>query len=446
VPPKRILWTNKSVLEFAGNADPILLIEAKARDLVLKARDAGWSGPPYNPRVIADLLNIPVEANGDVIDARTIATSKGIKIEFNPSLPRERVRFSVAHEIAHTLFPDVAKQPRHRGGTGATSDEWQLEMLCNLAAAEFVMPLGSLSPSKNLPKIEQLMANRREFDVSAEAFLMRVVKTTAEPALMFCASPIEREGHRPKYRIDYCVGSKSVPVATGAGAVIPDDSVIYGCTAIGQTDRAIESWIAGKPLAVECAGIPGFPGNRYPRIAGIVRFGSPDEQDAFKMVHGNVLMPVGSGPKVICQLVNDQAKLWGGGVARASAKKYPAAQQQFSKWIAQIPKKERLGRVHFSDVEGNITIASLVAQEGFGASATPRIRYAPLGQALSAVAEFAVNHNSSVHMPRIGAGQSGGAWNTVEEIIRETLIAKGVPVTVYDLPPRRQPETAELLI
>jgi hypothetical protein len=38
------------------------------------------------------------------------------------------------------------------------------------------------------------MSDRRRFDVSAEAFLMRVVKTTAEPALMFCASPVEREG------------------------------------------------------------------------------------------------------------------------------------------------------------------------------------------------------------------------------------------------------------
>jgi len=148
VPPKRILWTNKSVLKFAGEADPVLLIEAKARQLVLRARDAGWSGPPYNPLAIADLLKIPVEANSEVVDARTIAVGDGIRIEFNPTRPRERVRFSIAHEIAHTLFSDVGEQTRHRGGSGAASDEWQLEMLCNLAAAEFVMPLGSLPASE----------------------------------------------------------------------------------------------------------------------------------------------------------------------------------------------------------------------------------------------------------------------------------------------------------
>jgi O-acetyl-ADP-ribose deacetylase (regulator of RNase III) len=185
----------------------------------------------------------------------------------------------------------------------------------------------------------------------------------------------------------------------------------------------------------------------FPRIAGVVRFqGADAEQDGLDVVHGNVLLPSGTGPKIICQLVNDQARVWGGGVARTSAQTYPAAQQQFSNWIVQIPKRERLGRVHFAAVNGDLTIASLVAQEGFGVASSPRIRYAPLETALSAVAQFAFDHNASVHTPRIGAGQSGGAWDTVEEIIRDTLIAKGVRVTVYDLPPERQATGAELLI
>jgi O-acetyl-ADP-ribose deacetylase (regulator of RNase III) len=448
VPPKPIFWTNKSVLKFAGDADPVALVEAKARELVLRARDAGWSGPPCNPLALADILKIRVEANADVADACTIAVSGGgIRIEFNPTRPRERVRFSIAHEIAHTLFPDVAEQTRHRGGTNAAPDEWQLEMLCNLAAAEFVMPVGSLPPNDRLPKIEQLMSDRRKFDVSAEAFLMRVVKTTAEPALMFCSSPVERENLRPHYRIDYSVCSKSAPTVIGPGAPIPSDSVIYGCTAIGQTDHATESWIAERPLSIECVGIPGFPGASLPRIAGIVHFQLQDaEQDTLHVVQGNVLAPGGSGPKVICQLVNDQAKVWGGGVARASAKKYPIAQQQFSQWIAQIPKVERLGRVHFASAGRDLTIASLVAQAGFGPSSSPRIRYAPLEQAFSAVAEFAIDHNASVHTPRIGVGQSGGDWATVEEIIRDTLTAKGVRVTIYDLPPGRLAAGTELLM
>jgi len=194
-------WTNRSVVRFAaGEDDPVGLIERKARELVLRARDAGWEGPPFNPLAIAKLLNIPAEANGDVIDARTISNEKGLRIQFNPTQPRERLRFSIAHEIAHTLFPDVGDPPRHRGGNRDHPDDWQLEMLCNLAAAEFVMPMGSLPPRDRLLRIEELIKECRRFDVSIEAFLIRVTKVTNEPVIMFCASPMTGPHGRTTYR------------------------------------------------------------------------------------------------------------------------------------------------------------------------------------------------------------------------------------------------------
>src|ERR1700751_5347005 len=77
-------WTNRSVIRFAaGEGDPVGLVERKAQELVLRARDAGWEGPPFNPLAIAKLLNIPAEANADVIDARTISNEKGLRIQFN---------------------------------------------------------------------------------------------------------------------------------------------------------------------------------------------------------------------------------------------------------------------------------------------------------------------------------------------------------------------------
>ena len=388
---------------------------------------------------------IPVEASGDVVDARTVTTDLGVRIEFNPTRPRERVRFSIAHEIAHTLFPDVGEETRHRGGAAKAADNWQLEMLCNLAAAEFVMPAGSLPPTDLLPKIEELMTERRRFDVSTEAFLIRIVKATMEPVEMFCASPAENSDDKPSYRLDYSVNSKSAPAILAARMAIPADSIVYSCTAIGQTNRACERWATGSNLPIECVGIPGFVGATYPRVGGIIRFRAQDaDAVAIKVVHGDVLKPLGIGPKVICQLVNDQARNWGGGVARSTAQKYPIAQQQFSHWIVGVPKRNRLGQVHFADVGNNTYIASLVAQEGFGASITPRIRYVPLERCFRVVAEFAVTHGSAVHMPKIGAGQSGGSWEAVEEIVQDALIAKGVRATVYDPPPRRQNTGVEL--
>jgi hypothetical protein len=50
------------------------------------------------------------------------------------------------------------------------------------------------------------------------------------------------------------------------------------------------------------------------------------------------------------------------------------------------------------------------------------------------VAAFARQQGASVHMPRIGAGLAGGKWDVISQIVEDELTAKGIPVTVYDLP------------
>ena len=276
---------------------------------------------------------------------------------------------------------------------------------------------------------------------------MRVVKTTSEPSLMFCASPVDGSQEKPTYRVDYTVGSKSAPAVISSGTPVSATSIVYSCRAIGQTNHAHEAWDSAGRVSVECVGIPGFVGTLYPRVAGIIRFRIKDAgTDPLSLRHGDVLSPVGSRPKVICQLVNDQARVWGGGVAHSAAAKFPGAQHAYAQWLMAIPKRERLGRVHIVDVGNSTSLASLVAQEGYGPSATPRIRYAPLERCFTSVAKFALDHNADIHMPRIGVGASGGTWNMVEEIVRDAVIARGVNVTVYDLPPKRQQIGTGLLI
>ncbi len=435
-------WTNKSVLALAGGEDPIVAIERKARDLVLHARDQGWNGPPFNPIFIADLLKIPITANASVADACIVATDGKLQIQFNPTQVRERVRFSIAHEIAHSLFADVADEVRNRGGKKEVKDDWQLEVLCNLAASEFVMPIGSISAREKLVSLEELMVERRKFDVSAEAFLIRVTKISNEPVMMFCASASldsEASGEN-SYRVDYSVTSASAPHMAISGFRVPQDSVVYSCAAIGFTNRGTERWFNDKKVTIECVGIPGYPGSNSPRVAGLIRFSKGEMTTAkVNFVHGDVLKAQGSETRVICQLVNDQARHWGGGVARSAAKAFPEAQREFSNWISSVPKNKRLGDVHFAQTNEKLFIASLVSQEGFGPSPTPRIRYAALEKCLAKISSFASSKSASVHMPRLGSGESGGSWDTVQEMVQDTLIADGIPVTVYDLPPKRLP-------
>lgn len=432
-----IRWSNASVKAFAKDVDPLVAMEDAARALVLKAREKGWQGPPFNPLRIAEMLEVQVEANSSVADARLVATDNGPKIEFNPQQPRERVRFSIAHEIAHLLFPDWSEQIRNRGGD-KTPDDWQLEMLCNLAASEFVLPIGSLSSASDIPPIEDLMRQRREYDVSAEAFLIRLAKISSQPIGIFVSSPLVSEDGTRHYKIDYFVSSPTAPKIRLSGLEIPNESIVQRCTAIGHTDCAVESWVVAAATQIECVGLTAYPGGVFPRVAGLVRFDEARENHLpIRLLHGNVLEPRADGKKIICQLVNDKAVKWGGGVANKIARRFPHAEEAYSKQVVQIPQRNRLGRAIFSEASEDVTIASLIGQEGFGPSLFPRIRYAALSDCLEQVAEYAASTGASIHMPKIGTGSAGGDWSTINELIDDVMVRAGLSVTVYDVPPKR---------
>ena len=435
-----IEWTNASVKTFAKNDDPLIAIEEAARALVLKARENGWEGPPFNPLHIAEMLEVQVqiEANSSVADARLIATESGPKIEFNPRQPRERVRFSIAHEIAHLLFPDWSDQIRNRGGD-KIADHWQLEMLCNVAASEFVLPIGSLSAVSKIPPIEDLMQQRRKYDVSPEAFLIRLAKISNQPIGIFVSSPRVSEVGTRHYKIDYFISSPTAPKIRLSGLAVPNDSIVHRCTAIGHTDCSLEEWVTDTSTQIECVGLTAYPGSVYPRVAGLVRFDQIQENHRpIRLLHGNVLEPRNGGMKIICQLVNDRAIKWGGGVARKIAYRFPGAQDAFTDQVVQIPQRERLGRVIFSEAGNDLTIASLIGQDGFGPSPFPRIRYAALQRCLEQVAGYAVSIGASIHMPKIGTGAARGDWSTIEEILDDVMVRSGLSVTVYDPPPKRR--------
>lgn len=428
-------WTNESVLRFAPEGDPIDEMVAKARAVVLKARDAGWGGPPFNPITLAQVLGIEVEPTAAVPDARTVVDERGTRIEYNPQQKRARGRFSIAHEIAHTFFADFGETVRHRGGDPTISDDWQLELLCNVGAAEIVMPVGSLPKLDNIPSIESLIEDRLRFDVSVEAYLIRVVSVTLAPVTLFIASP-RKQGDAFEYRVDYSTASASAPRPRHRDVLVPDNSVVRQCTGIGATARGIEDWLGGLPSVVECVGIPGYPGSLLPRVAGFVRHGEADFGDFVHFIYGDILSPRQNPPVIVCQLVNDRALRWGGGVARQMAKRHPNAEAEFGLWLKDIPRSERLGEVHFATTVDGTVLASLVAQEGYGPSAS-QIRYQALSQGLKQIAKYAFAREASVHMPRIGTGGAGADWTIVESLIRQHFDGLPKGVWIYDLPPRK---------
>jgi len=434
---RKISWTNASVRKLGTGIDPRETILKAARDLVLHARENGWDGPPFNPKKIADLLGVEIAANSSIPDARLVPNETGPRIEYNPQQPRERVRFSIAHELGHLLFPDWADQIRNRGGDERPGDDWQLEMLCNLAASEFVLPIGSLPSSLEFSTIEEIMRLRRTYDVSVEAFLIRLANVSSQPIGVFFASP--KTGKKRAYRIEYYVSSPTAPMLNLSGIIIPPESAIHQCTAIGYTDRSIENWIDANGTQVEFVGIPGHPGSLFPRVAGLIRFdiSKPDSQP-IRFVHGSVLdLRDGDSERIVCQLVNDRATKWGGGVAKKLAQRFPNAEMNFRQNLFEIPQHERLGTTIFTRAEENLTIASMIAQEGYGSSSKPRIRYQALGKCIDQVTAHALKADANIHMPRIGTGAARGDWGTIEEMLENSLVRSGLSVTIYELPPKR---------
>jgi O-acetyl-ADP-ribose deacetylase (regulator of RNase III) len=431
-------WSNPSVLRLAGDSDPVEVISAKVRDLIYQAFEQGWSGPPYDPFALAALKGIEVAPSGDVLDAQ-ILTAKGgaLRILFNPDRPPARINYSVAHEIGHSLFPDCAEIVRHRlKHTGSTRDEWQLEMLCNLAAAEILMPVGSLRREDLDPAIDAISELRKRYAVSSEAVLLRMLRLTQTKCLGFVArrEPDTSLGH---YQLDYAFPSGSWKSPLHSGWQLPAHSVVSQCTAIGFTAKGNEKWIeSGHGWRVEALGIPPYPGRTFPRVMGIVR--PIDQTEGTKAqityLRGDATEPRGNGLRILAHIVSDRALVWGAGFGRVVRKKWPKVQDEFAKWAVGQRGNLALGNLHISPVDESLVVAHLVAQHGVGPSKTPRIRYGAIESSLKKLADFAVAKSASVHMPRIGTGQAGGSWEIVGEIIEDTLCRKKVEVTVYDLP------------
>jgi hypothetical protein len=247
------IWTNKSV-QLLLPCDPIQEITQRARALVFEAIEHGWSGPPYDPFALARIKHIELRAASDVQDARTVGVGRNrFAIEYNPSAPQARIRYSICHEIAHTFFPDCLERVRNRElREHRSGDSWQLEMLCNIAAAELVMPIGTFEKVLSInPSMTELLAARDQFGVSTEAILLRFVKLTSIPYLVF-ATHRDVEG----VRIEYSVPSRTCQRSLRSGSRLGKGTVLSHCVSGGGLLKNNEIWPRLGHVRVECLGLP----------------------------------------------------------------------------------------------------------------------------------------------------------------------------------------------
>lgn len=158
-------------------------------------RKAKQNRPPVALRPLLDLLEIDFKwapshfAPGNGV-ASLESTSSGFRVLVHESEFRRnwrRARFTLAHEISHVLIAKVLSDKELIENLAGTEAEyWQLERLCNIGAAELLMPrphFRSQLSAANLTA-ERLLQLYDMYLVSREALVWRIGETIPRGAVL----------------------------------------------------------------------------------------------------------------------------------------------------------------------------------------------------------------------------------------------------------------------
>lgn len=130
---------------------------------------------------IAEVVPMNIEQRrGEKRDAVLVPNvSGGRSIIYNPTAPRSRVAFSIAHEIIHTFFPNSINGARFRNiCAGESREANELERLCDLGASELLMPISEF----------QRAAATTGYTLSAVSTLMEIFGSSFEATAFRLAS------------------------------------------------------------------------------------------------------------------------------------------------------------------------------------------------------------------------------------------------------------------
>jgi hypothetical protein len=129
---------------------------------------------------LASLKSLKVATTSELTSDQDACVLPG-QILVNAHKHPVRQRYSIAHEIAHTLFPDYAEELARVGRLWRRAgDESEFERLCQIGAAELLMPLGPFTDAcaargRSIPTIVSL---KEVFQASVDATAGRVVETS----------------------------------------------------------------------------------------------------------------------------------------------------------------------------------------------------------------------------------------------------------------------------
>lgn len=429
------IWKHKSVAQLikeSGN-NPIDEIRTRARQLVLRALEKGWSGPPFSAIELAKILGYEILPNDTITDARTIQREKGgnFLIEYNPFQKPTRMNFSIAHEITHTLFSDCGEMIRNREEQPEANRE--LEQLCNIGASELQLPYVVFPHDANgLAEIssETLIQLATKYKSSLEStFLAFVSVVNRSCAIIICTFKKETE-----LTIDYYKASSTFKASIPKNFKIPKESNAYFCTTPGWTAKETVKWeFLDDKYDIHCIGLSPMRQDSRGRVGIIITPNNGKEDLQSRKINrefGDATKPQGKGNKLIAQVVNTSASL-GAGFGKALSKNYPQVGKALAQW------KERktdfqLGKTQLIQVKEDTFVLQMLAQKGlFPKYGEIPLQYTHLQQCLADLRRHSIELEADVYMPLIGAGHAKGNWEIIEGLIYTELVNHDIKVTIY---------------
>lgn len=245
----------QAVIDETGEPDPFDAVRAKARQLVTDYTAALGETPPFNVEALASYrgLRASTDAPRFSLDSELAPEADGrVVLRVNRDRPLTRQRFSVGHEVGHTLFPDYHLAVRCRKGNDR---DWAdpsdlLETLCDVAASEFLFPSPWFTELAGglMLGADALAAVATDYQASREATVRRIVEVRPDPlAAVFLSwklKPTEQRqvkrnrqhlalagfealsGPEPKLRVDYAILNDAF--AQRCGSHIPKDKSVPG--------------------------------------------------------------------------------------------------------------------------------------------------------------------------------------------------------------------------
>lgn len=148
-------------------------------------------------------------------------------------------------------------------------------------------------------------------------------------------------------------------------------------------------------------------------------------------VKGDATVPLDGENRFLLHICNNKGG-WGKGFVLALSKKWKEPEKKYRSLI-----NWELGEIQFVNVEENLTVVNMIAQNGYYSPSNPiPLDYTALKSCLYKT-YFTISSmnlkNPTIHCPKIGSGLAKGKWEIVEQMLKEIFCNNNIPVNVYEL-------------